>query len=64
MSRRKKIVISEYRFKIFKYEWDNTRYVDATLPPVTTTMDMDNIYSWAKDMYEKIVKEGFILDNQ
>ena len=57
MARKKKKVIAEYKFKIFTYEWDNTRYIDATLPPVTTTMDCDNIYSWAKDMYEKIRKE-------
>lgn len=64
MWRKKRIVIAEYRLKIFKYEWDDTRYIDATLPPITTTMDCDNIYSWALDMYEKIKKEWFGLSSK
>lgn len=64
MWRKERIVIAEYRFKIFTYKWDDTRYIDATLPPVTTTMDMDNIYSRAKDMYEKIKKEWFVLPSK
>lgn len=64
MTEKKKIVIAEYKLKIFKYEWDDTRYIDVVSPPITTTADMDNIYSRAKDMYNKIKKEWFIIDRQ
>ena len=54
-------IIAKYTFTIWLNK-KGKRTIQVEMPPVPTTMDMDNIYSRCKDHYDKIVKEWFELE--
>lgn len=51
----KKKIIGEFVFKI--YEEEGERKIETRFPKRITMLDMDNIYSYCKDVYDIIRKD-------